>query len=87
MYKPTQAPGDDPGDPVISLEPSKWLTRRTSVGLFLLVFVTVVALAAAWCWPDRTSLHFWLVAQALPVFYALLAWWWARQPAEFSYES
>jgi len=86
MYKPTHAPFEDLGDQAIPTTAPGVLSQRTCVGLFLLVFVTVVALAAAWFWPDRTALHFWLVAQALPVFYALLAWWWARQPAESLYE-
>ncbi len=87
MYKPTTAQGDEKGDQAIHLEDSNRLSRRTAVGLFLLVAVTVAALAAAWSWPDRTLLHFWLVAQALPVFYALLAWWWARQTGESTHES
>jgi Flp pilus assembly protein TadB len=56
------------------------LSRRAWIGLILLALSTVGVLALAWMWPDLTHLHFWLVAQALPIFYWLLVWWWARQP-------
>lgn len=81
-----QAPANDSGVPTSQLAVPEGLPHRTRVGLCLLVVVTVAALAVAWCWPDRTALHFWLVAQALPVFYAVLAWWWAREPLEAEHE-
>lgn len=56
------------------------ISLRSWVGLLLLMTSTLVCLAVAWLWPGNTLLHFGLVAQFLPVFYALLAWWWARQP-------
>jgi hypothetical protein len=62
------------------------LSRRTWKGLIMLTFSTVGSLALAWVWPDSTQMHFWLVAQALPIFYWLLVWWWARQPVMDSHE-
>lgn len=56
------------------------VSGRSVLGLSFLIVATWVALALAWLWPDNTRVHFWLVAQGLPVFYAFLAWWWARQP-------
>jgi hypothetical protein len=44
--------------------------------------VTLLAMAWAWHWPDQSLLHFWLVAQAMPVFYVILAWWGAQAPTE-----
>jgi hypothetical protein len=63
--------------PLVSGDPG--VSGRSVAGLSLLLVATWVALALAWLWPNSTRVHFWLVAQGLPVFYALLAWWWARQ--------
>lgn len=40
-----------------------------------LVAVTIAALWVAWRWPEKTSLHFWLVTQLVPLVYLCLAWW------------
>ena len=82
MHQQIQASANDLDEPTHEVAAPEGLRHRTRVGLCLLVLITVVALAVAWCWPERTALHFWLVAQALPVFYAVLAWWWAREPVE-----
>lgn len=86
MHKPIQVPAQDLGVEATSVLSPKGLPRRTRLGLWLLLMTTLAALAVAWCWPDRTALHFWLVAQALPVFYGVLAWWWAREPVEAAHE-
>lgn len=86
MHQQIQASANDLDMPTYEAAAPEGLRHRTRVGLYLLVLITVVALAVAWCWPDRTALHFWLVAQALPVFYAVLAWWWAREPVEAEHE-
>lgn len=51
------------------------LSHRVTWGVIGLVGVTVSALWVAWRWPDHTLLHFWLVTQAVPILYLLLAWW------------
>lgn len=86
MHSQIQAPTSDLGVSTLQVAKPEGLPHRTRVGLCLLVFITIAALAVAWCWPHRTVLHFWLVAQGLPVFYAVLAWWWAREPLEAEHE-
>ena len=78
---PTQRPTDEAIESVGEAA-SQGVAPRTLLGLSLLVVSTLMALATAWMWPDNIVLHFALVAQALPLLYALLAWWWARQPVE-----
>ena len=63
------------------VEASPGLPARVLRGLALLFGVTFLALCAAWAWPDNTGLHFWLVAQAVPVFYVVFTWW-SSHPAE-----
>ncbi|WP_146100050.1 hypothetical protein [Limnohabitans sp. TS-CS-82] len=55
---------------------------RAFWGVLCLFGVTLLAMAWAWHWPDQSLLHFWLVAQAMPVFYVILAWWGAQAPTE-----
>jgi hypothetical protein len=55
---------------------------RAFLGVLSLFGVTVLAMAWAWHWPDQTLWHFWLVAQAMPVFYVVLVWWGAQAPTE-----
>jgi hypothetical protein len=57
------------------VEASPGLPARAVRGVFVLLLVTFTALCAAWAWPDNTALHFWLVAQVVPVFYIIFAWW------------
>jgi hypothetical protein len=47
-----------------------------------LLVLTVLAMTVAWYWPEQPLLHFWLVAQAVPVLYVILAWWGAQAPTE-----
>jgi hypothetical protein len=56
--------------------------QRTLSGVLCLIGLTVVAMSVAWYWPDRTLLHFWLVAQTMPVLYVVLAWWGSQAPQE-----
>jgi hypothetical protein len=51
------------------------LTKRSLVGVAVLVVLTVGSLALVWRLPDMTLLHFLWVAQSVPVLYLLLAWW------------
>ena len=46
--------------------------RQLLSGLAGLVLLTVGSLCVAWWWPEQTQLHFWLVAQAVPVLYWVL---------------
>ena len=55
--------------------------RRTLVGVLVWAFLTFGGLWLAWSWPDATLLHFWLVAQAVPVLYWLLMAWVIRSPS------
>ena len=55
--------------------------RRVLWGLLLWAGLTLGALLLAWSWPDATLLHFWLVAQAVPVLYWLLIAWVIRSPS------
>ena len=55
--------------------------RRVLWGLSLWGGVTFGALFLAWSWPDATLMHFWLVAQAVPVLYWLLMAWVMRSPS------
>ena len=57
------------------VEASPGIPSRVARGLAVMMLVTFIALCAAWAWPDNTALHFWLVAQAIPVFYVVFAWW------------
>ena len=50
-------------------------------GLLMWGVLTMGALFLAWSWPDATLLHFWLVAQAVPVLYWLLMVWVIRSPS------
>jgi hypothetical protein len=86
MPVPTPMPKFDPAEINPAGLNQSGLSRRTWIGLILLTVSTVGTLALAWVWPDLTQVHFWLVAQALPIFYWLLVWWWARQPAMDSHE-
>ena len=47
-------------------------------GLAGLVLLTVGSLCLAWWWPDQTLMHFWLVAQAVPVLYWVLIAFYVR---------
>jgi hypothetical protein len=63
---------DDISDPPIEVE--NGVSARVVWGLAVLLLVTVVALVVAWYWSENTELHFWLVAQFVPVFYAFWIW-------------
>jgi hypothetical protein len=80
--KPTPLIDAQANNPV-SVAPSS-SHGRAFVGVLCLFGVTLLAMAWAWHWPDQTLLHFWLVAQAMPVLYVVLAWWGAQAPAEDS---
>jgi cobalamin biosynthesis protein CobD/CbiB len=56
--------------------------QRAFWGVLCLVVLTVLAMTVAWYWPEQPLLHFWLVAQAVPVLYVILAWWGAQAPTE-----
>jgi hypothetical protein len=86
MTAPTPVPSSDPANSTPTEPHSTGLSLRAWSGLILLAFTTVGALALAWLWPDFTRMHFWLVAQALPIFYGLLVCWWAREPVVDSHE-
>ena len=53
---------------------------RIGWGMGLWFVLTLGALLLAWHWPDATLLHFWLVAQAVPVLYWVLIAWVLRAP-------
>jgi hypothetical protein len=56
--------------------------QRAFWGVLCLLGLTVLAMSVAWYWPDQTLMHFWLVAQATPVLYVILAWWGANAPTK-----
>jgi len=39
-----------------------------------LLTLTLLALLLVWRWPDSTLMHFWLIAQFVPMLYWLLVW-------------
>jgi hypothetical protein len=86
MTAPTPIPSSDLAQSTSDGVAQSGLSCRAWIGLTLLTFSTVGALTLAWIWPAQTHMHFWLVAQALPIFYWLLVWWWARKPVRGRYE-
>ena len=48
--------------------------RRVGLGVLGLSALTLGAMALTLWWPDSTLLHFWLVAQCVPILYWLLVW-------------
>jgi hypothetical protein len=48
--------------------------RRVGLGVLGLTALTLGAMALTLGWPDSTLLHFWLIAQCVPVLYWLLIW-------------
>ena len=61
--------------------PSPVQGRRVLWGVGAWAVMTLGALLLAWSWPQASLLHFWLVAQAVPVLYWLLMVWVLRSPA------
>lgn len=58
-----------------SLHPaSGWLKHRVWLGVLGLLTLTLLALLLVWRWPDSTLMHFWLIAQFVPLLYWLLVW-------------
>lgn len=51
------------------------LSRRARLALLLLAAATVLGVSVVWLLPDASLLHFWLVAQALPLLYCVLTYW------------
>jgi hypothetical protein len=71
------APLSSDQDPVDHLPPitvDHGIAGPVVVLIAILFFVTIGALSVAWMWSEETSLHFWLVAQFIPVFYVFLLW-------------
>jgi hypothetical protein len=66
-------------DPPIEVEDG--LSLSVIYRLMVLFGVTVLSLLLAWWWPENTALHFWLVAQLMPVIYVALLCWsvWERK--------
>ena len=48
--------------------------RRAWLGVLGLVALTLGAMALLIGWPDNTLMHFWWVAQCVPILYWLLVW-------------
>jgi len=44
------------------------------MGVLGLLMLTLLALLLVWRWPDATLMHFWLIAQFVPLLYWLLVW-------------
>ena len=61
--------------------------QRLGWGVLMWAVLTVGALLMAWHWPDATLLHFWLVAQAVPVLYWLLMAWVIRSPSRGNHDA
>jgi Flp pilus assembly protein TadB len=76
------APLSSDQDPISELPPIE-VEHGLSVPvirlLFVLLWVTLGALTLAWLWPEETVMHFWLVAQFVPVFYVVLLWYATRR--------
>lgn len=53
-------------------------SARAWWGVVILLVLTLGSLTLAWLWPDATLMHFWWVAQAVPVLYLVLIAWGVR---------
>ena len=51
-----------------------WAKRQVSWGILGLLVLTLLPMALVWRWPDATLMHFWLIAQFVPLLYWLLLW-------------
>ena len=48
--------------------------RRVGLGVLGLSALTLGAMALILYWPDNTVLHFWVIAQCVPILYWALTW-------------
>lgn len=48
--------------------------QRVGLGVVGLVALTLGAMALVLWWPDSTLMHFWWVAQCVPILFWLLVW-------------
>ena len=51
-----------------------WARHATSLGALGLLLLTALAMTLLWRWPQATLMHFWLIAQFVPLLYWLLVW-------------
>lgn len=47
---------------------------RVGLGVLGIVVATLGGMGVAWWWPEASLLHFWLIAQCVPLLYLLLIW-------------
>ena len=77
MNTPSQSPPTDVASP-----PTPDVRRqRVGLGVLLLTVLTLGAMALTLFRPERTVMHFWLIAQLVPVLYWLLLWALVSWPA------
>jgi hypothetical protein len=68
--------------PASASSPTQRRRRWIWAAVLILLVLTVGSLALAWLRPEQTRLHFWLVAQCVPVLYWLLIWGFDRWAPE-----